>query len=340
MSEANLIDARSLVGIQEAAESIGIDIAPQMEAVGLRPELLRNPRGFIPWTQVNELLESVAKEHNCQDFGLLAGAYGPPVGFGIVGQIMRFSPNLGTALKKAEQYLPAYTHSSYWETKSRGDFVTISRKSLLAQSEVYGQSVSSGIVLALKMLRVLIAPDWMPSSISFVHSEPCEKIKHKYRRFFAVPVSFGQEEDGIVISAADLSLNLVTADSQLLYVAEIHARSIMEDNGIDKDIVASVRLQIRRALSMSCCSISHVAQLLNKHPKNLHRELKKYDLTFKQLLNQERHSLAKFYLSKSSIDLLQLAMILDYNDASALSRAFKKQCGVSPQQWRSQHTGK
>jgi AraC-like DNA-binding protein len=74
--------------------------------------------------------------------------------------------------------------------------------------------------------------------------------------------------------------------------------------------------------------------MLNLHPKTLHRQLKKHDLTFKQLLKEERFNLAKYYLSKSNIQLIQLATILGYSDASALSRSFKNESGMSPQEWK------
>lgn len=70
------------------------------------------------------------------------------------------------------------------------------------------------------------------------------------------------------------------------------------------------------------------------HPKKLQRVLRKDNTTFKDLLRKTRLQVAEFYLLHSKIGLIQLADILGYNAPSALTRSFKQEYGMSPQNWR------
>ena len=79
------------------------------------------------------------------------------------------------------------------------------------------------------------------------------------------------------------------------------------------------------------------ADRLGIHSKALQRELKAEGTTFRDLLHATRMQSAKYYLANSAIDLENLADILGFSYASALSRAFKMEYGLSPKQWRQQH---
>lgn len=337
MPQSNLVNAEILIGVKEAAAELSLDIAVRMEKVGLSPKLLLKPDGFISWPLFNDLLEMVAKEDHCHQVGLLIGKHQPAMQLGMLGQMMKLCPNVRTALEKGQQYNTVYSHTVYWEVSISSGFVYVSRKLRQAQRGIYGQSNSLGVAQVFKLLQVLCGTDWRPTSISFIHAEPDAPTRKEYHRFFKVPVSFNQENDSIIFPEEDLQRPIASADSHLLGLIESHAEALQKEFNIDNDLATKVRLLIRQQLNTSGCSINHVAQILQVHPKALHRQLKKRGYIFKQLLNEERHELAQYYLSKSNIRLMQLAEMLGYSDASALSRAFKNQCGLSPCDWKMLH---
>lgn len=130
-----------------------------MKKVGLNPELLIKPEGFIPWVLFNDLLEIIAENESCHYFGLLVGKYQPAMSVGILGPILKFSPDVRTAIEKGMHYVAAFTHAAYWESCTKGGFITVSRKPRYAQREVYGQSNTLGIIQTLKILQTLCGPD-------------------------------------------------------------------------------------------------------------------------------------------------------------------------------------
>ena len=337
MTQLILVNAENTVGTRQAAEELGIDIDTRMLELGLDPSLLDRREGYIPWLQFNDLLESVAKSDACHVFGLYIGKHQPATRLGVLGHLLRVCPDIRTMIEKGQQYIAVLTQACFWDSHVDEHSVMISRIPRFSQTETYGQSNTLGVTQTFKLLQALCGADWKPNSISFVHPAPDEYTRREYRKFFDVPVDFSQESDSIIFSAKYLDREIATADSQLLAVLEDHARSLMKTYSIDSDLVTKVRLLIRKTLSTSYCDINHIAQVLELHPKTLHRELKKFDVTFKRLSNEERHSLAAYYLSKSDIKLTVLADLLGYSDSTALSRAFKNHCGLSPQLWKQQH---
>lgn len=337
MSDRVLVDASVLDGIKMASEEAGIDINRRMQALGLNPETFLESEGFIDWNHFNELLESVAKEDGCRYFGLLVGKHQKAMGFGVLTQILKLSKNVGEALRKGQHYSQAYTQAAYWEIGIEGGFVFVSRKARYAQSEVFGQSNTLGMIQTVKMMKSLCGASWHPTSISFIHSETDADTRTLYEKYFGVPVLFDQEEEGLFFRERDLSIPLQTADENLLRVVEAHAEDLQRDHGSGQDFLSEVRVLIRKNLSENTCSLNHVAQIVNIHPKTLHRKLKDHGVTFKKILLEERVEVARYYLSKSNITLLQLSTLLGYSDASSFSKAFKRQCGCSPQAWRQSH---
>lgn len=340
MHQSNLVDAEIIVGVKEAANELGIDIVTRMEKLGLDPSLLDSPSGYISWALFNELLEITAIEEQCFYFGLLVAKYQPAIPLSMLGQMMKLCPTVGAAIKKGHQYNSIYSHIVYWESLIEGAFITISRKLYHSQIGIYGQTNTYGVVQVFKLLRALSNNRLQPTSVTFIHAEPNAATVKKYNNFFNLPVQFNQENDSITFPVKYLQLPIATADAKLLNLIESHAGSLQKKFRLDMDLVTNVRLIVRLKCSESAINLVNVAQMLNVHPKTLHRQLKKYGMTFKQLLNEERFKLAQYYLSKSTIQLMQLAEMLGYSDASALSRAFKNQSGLSPKDWKIKHLTK
>ena len=337
MQQSNLVDAEIILGVKEAADELGIDIVSRMKTLGLDPGLLNDPRGYISWGLFNDLLETAANEEQCFYFGLLVAKHQPAIPLSMLGQMMKLCPTIGAAISKGHQYNSIYSHIVYWESLIESGFVRLSRKLYHAQVGVYGQCNTYGVVQVYKLLRALSNNRLQPTSVTFIHAEPDTATVKKYNNYFNIQVQFNQENDSITFPEEYLQLPIATADSRLLELIETHAGALQEKFRLDTDIVTNVRLIIRLKCSESACSLEHVARMLNLHPKTLHRQLKNSGMTFKQLLNEERCNLAQYYLSKSSIQLIQLAEILGYSDASAFSRAFKNQSGLSPKALKAKH---
>jgi AraC-like DNA-binding protein len=81
-------------------------------------------------------------------------------------------------------------------------------------------------------------------------------------------------------------------------------------------------------------SVAEAGRQLGLHERTLNRQLRANGTTFRRELDTVRYATARELLASSSMALDNIAAALDYADASAFSRAFKRWSGSTPAQWR------
>jgi AraC-like DNA-binding protein len=77
-----------------------------------------------------------------------------------------------------------------------------------------------------------------------------------------------------------------------------------------------------------------VAALFDLHSRTLNRRLRSEGKSFKTLLDETRHRVARQLLRDTQLPLQEMAITLGYADATALIRASRRWSGVSPKAWR------
>lgn len=329
ITTTQMTSALNLLGLDAAAAELGVDVKPLLREFRIEPELIDKPEGFISSKSWGNFLESAASDFDCSYLGLLIAKHRPALGFGVLAQLLKASPDLGTALTKGHQHVGIFTDLR-WDLSVDKEHATVVRVDRFQHDGDIRQHKSLSIAQYVKLVKGLLGAQWHPDSVHFIFSPPHD-IQH-YKQFFEAPVYFEQEFDGIRFPASDLQIPISTHDPDLLAIIEQHIATMDRDK--DDRLSSTVDLYIRQHLESGVCSIEQAANMMGMHSKALHRALKAENTTFKQLLNEVRMQIAELYLSNSSIELIQLSNILGYSCPSALSRSFKKHHGVSPLHWR------
>ncbi len=94
-----------------------------------------------------------------------------------------------------------------------------------------------------------------------------------------------------------------------------------------------VELMLREAQTVQP-SVAQLAALLNMSPRTLARRLTAEGINFRELSTRIRHRRACEMLSDSGMPLHQIAYQLGYSDTTAFIRAFHRDGGVAPAQYR------
>jgi AraC-like DNA-binding protein len=87
---------------------------------------------------------------------------------------------------------------------------------------------------------------------------------------------------------------------------------------------------LRTALLTGKARAEEIAALFSMHGRTFSR----------RLADEGRFATACQMLENTDVDIKQIAVILDYADASAFARAFRRWSGVRPSHWRAGACGK
>lgn len=80
--------------------------------------------------------------------------------------------------------------------------------------------------------------------------------------------------------------------------------------------------------------------MFSMHSRTLHRRLADFGVTFKALADETRLEIARRMLEDSTTPISQIAEALDYADASAFTRAFRRWTETTPAAWRAAREGR
>ena len=169
---------------------------------------------------------------------------------------------------------------------------------------------------------------WRPDRIRLI-MKACEEVEFcsllRSSRY-----SFSQQRSGFNIPnqllSRAISPKLLNRNQQ----PQLH-------KSITADFVQSIRELIRSYVNYRDCRIDEVALAVEVSPRTLQRRLKLAEISFNDLLNQEKAVIAKQQLSGEVSSISQIASRLGYSDTSHFDRAFQRWVGVSPREYRKQN---
>jgi AraC-like DNA-binding protein len=102
----------------------------------------------------------------------------------------------------------------------------------------------------------------------------------------------------------------------------------------DFNLLTKVRRALFALIVQNDVSVEGVAAMLGMHRRTLNRRLAEHGTTIAKMLNQVRFQLARQLLSETELPFVEIAVTLNYTDASTFTRAFRSWSGVTPSAWR------
>ena len=261
--------------------------------------------------------------------GLHLAAEGDPRTIGLVFYLGSAAKNLGEAMALMTRYVGIADESARLQLVRQPDgvalefdFVGLSRHLLRQQSEF-------ALAMAIKAIRLASGRQVRPIRVRFAHLRT--KGLQDFVRFFGSPVEFNAPCDQLAFSNEALALPLVTADPQLL----LTLRPICEaapgaPGAMAGSLRASVESEAQRLLPQGQANIETIAKALALSARTLSRNLAVEGLTFTEIIDQLRHTLALQYLKEPNLPLAQIAWLLGYGNATSFSHAFRRWAGRPP----------
>jgi AraC-like DNA-binding protein len=309
---------------------LGANPAEVLAEAGFDLKLFDNPDNRISYAARGRLLAYCATRTGCQHLGLLVGQQAGLHSLGLVGLLVKYSPDVGKALRSLVRFLHLHVRGAVSNLDTEGRLAVFSYQIYQPGSEGTDQVGDGAVAAMFNIMKTLCGPVWKPSEVRFAHRKP-EDVR-PYRSFFRAPLVFDSKLNAVVFTADLLNHRVSQADPDMQHLLQEQV-DVLELRFGD-NFPGQVRSVLRSALLTGHIRSDQVADFFSMHERTLRRRLNDFGTSFQELLDEGRFEIARQMLLDTQMDAKQIAEILNYADASAFTRAFRRWTGSTPDQWR------
>ncbi len=323
------VSSRALV---DACAAMGLDTAALLAAAGLTRAEVSDPDGRIPVEKMTALWREASARAGDPDIALHAAEALPFGAYAVIDFLARTSTTIGAALERISRYFPLINNVIELPIEVAGEQVRLDMVDRRGPGKLPGGYAEYTLAAVVLRTRIASGVAFPLVRVDFAHAAPADHREHV--RIFGSPVRFSAERTGIVLARAVWDTPIERGDSGLAAVLERHAQMLLAQLPRVSDEIARVRAAIRGELEGGDPRLDHVARKLGTSRRSLQRRLADENLTYAQVLDDVRSTMARAYLAQRELSIIEVAYLLGFSEQSSFTRAFRRWTGASPAEFR------
>ena len=327
-----MIDAAIARMVCEGLRQNGADVEPLLVAVGLPPEILTLGDARIPFRQNVELLELAAQHSGDSHFGLHLAAMMQSQNVGVLGYVATASATVADAAANVKRYYHVLSNAESFDSHTEGDQVVFEYRVLDVSARHSRQNDDMSLMSVLRFMQVITGKRLFAKRFESRHSAPAETTE--YSRLLGAELCFGAARNALAFPASVLDLPVHSADDKLLAILKEHCDRLLVQRAQEDDLLRQIEEMVLRLLPSGPPRAETVARDLGMSLRTFSRRLQEHEVTYRDLLDDLRRSLARRYLQDRKLRLSDIAYMLGYADLSAFNHAFNRWTGKSPSEFR------
>lgn len=335
MSRLQLLPARYYAHLCDVLARLGHNPAPLLRAAGVCQREIQNPDGLITLAQMETFLDAARQTTGRTDLALELAQALQLTSHSVVSYGMLSSPSLGYCLNLVARYFrlikPCFRMEYACDRRHMRLTVEpvwpLSRDALAFHLEAIAVSI-------YRQSRELLGGPMPVCRLYFSIDRPPHA--HRYDGFHELRTEFGWHalpRVRLEWPAEVAGRPLAMADPHALKLAEQRCAELLNRARAAGRVSNWVSMMLREANGRPP-SQQELANALNLSPRTLDRQLKREGTSFRDLHQQAREQKACRLLREGRLSVTQVAYEVGYSDASNFIRAFKRQTGHSPTEWR------
>jgi len=256
---------------------------------------------------------------------------------GIVGDIIRNSPTIGDAVTQAASFLTLVTDLFTMKVTQKGKEFFLQFEPSQPQAGKYPHAfrhmLDMAMVFALHEVDGLVLAKVAPQSIIL----PPHAVEYnmEYSRVLRCKPAKTYGNARLAFDAAFWYEPIVLADYALQRELIQKAEAVQRNGAKPQSLSENVTAWLMSNAYLGMPSLEQLAANFNTSTRSLQRRLREEGVTYQQLTDTMRQSLAFHYLRSGQYAVKEVAYILGYNELSAFTRAFRRWTGTTPARFKS-----
>jgi AraC-like DNA-binding protein len=315
--------------ICRAADAAGCDSAALLEQAGINLRALDSPTARCPLNHSLNLWRIAVAATGDPAFGIKVASHVRPTTFHALSYGISASSTLREAFERAQRYRHLGTDAVEYRFQQVG-----SEYHMIVDpvADLPDETIDAIVGSFLRMCRSLAGREYSPLRIEFRRPRPA-KIDD-FQSVLRTPLIFDAPETRMVFDRDSIERPLDGGNPELARHNDAIALQYLSQ--LERDnIQARVCEVLTHRLAQGEPSQEQVAEMLNMSSRTLQRKLGDAGITYKEVLNETRHTLALAYLSAPRHTVSDVTFLLGFSAGSCFTRAFRRWTGQSPSAWRS-----
>ena len=325
--------APAATGVDKFIGEHGGDVDRVFGEVGVDLNWIGNPTLGMGLKSFCDLFESASLNTQNDNFGLWFGNQFQPNDLGLWGYAAISSPTLGNALDNLIDLFRYHQQCSMLRLSAANSrFFQLEYQVRDPQIVERRQDAELSLGMFFNLIRECMGKHWNPEEVYFEHPKPENSKEHESA--FGAPVFFSQKFNAIVFEPDILERPMPNSDPKLMAITRACLESLNTKTSINQNFTDKIRNLIRIKLADGYPSLELIAENLYMSTSAIQRSLAWEGLSYTDLVEETRKSLAEMYFKQRNLSLSEIAYLLGYSELSAFSRAFRRWTGHSPRDYR------
>jgi AraC-like DNA-binding protein len=322
--------------IRHAADELGSAspvMTGAMRAANLSPKLLTDDSQRVRARAFVEFIDRAAKLAENDLLGLTLGQSYDLRASGLAAYTAIAAATLREAMQNAVRYGSMNDTSAHYALVENNNHATFVMESEDAAMHQCRQANEFKVAFIVAACRRLLGDGFHPVEVRFAHAraDPPREIA----RYFTCPVVFGGYATEMIVTGEQLALPIRSADPYLHALVTRHVEGVLAARSHRTDSLrARVERLVVKALPKEPPSATEMAASLGIGERTFARRLASEGATYRRIVDEVRHDVARRYIEESELTFGQIAYLLGYAEQSAFTSAFRRWTGVSPRRFR------
>jgi AraC-like DNA-binding protein len=318
--------ARRLLAVLRARK---VALAPLLRGAGLANYDFADRQYRISAAAQSMLLELASNALNDAALGFHLATEANPREAGMLFYVASAAKTVSEALALFERYFRIVNEAVHLKLKRMPNKAVLQVSFVGLPRHRVQQNAEFGIAVILRALRQAVGGNIRPTKVSFIGGRASSL--REFERFYGCPVEFGASSDRLEFSVGTLTLPLVTEDQDLLETLKPICDAASRERGTRGGTLRDhVENELQKVLPHGKMSKPNIAKALGMSARTLSRRLADEHVTFAEVVDDLRRSLALQYLKDPGVSLSQIAWLLGYERATSFNHAFRRWTGRSP----------
>ncbi len=319
-----LVQLQLLIPFLNGLRSCGVDPEPVLESVGLTQAAVDQEGASVHVMVIHQFVENCAKAAGDKTFGAKIGSQLDPSGWPMIRMAIEQATTLGDFLNIYVAQVNKFASSVTPYVEVRGSTTSFGEIRKFKPLIEPAQNDGFMIALMLSMLERAMGDQMDPQRIILVVSDP--SVLHS--RFAPFQTLRGKNMG-----------SRIQFPSEWLSVPVSGDRAPTEVSGQPTEtrqdpFLTGFQNLLMQHIGHGGLTVGQAANLAHLNTRKLSRQLSKFGTNMSRELTRAKINYAKETLQYSERSIEEITGALGYSDPSNFARAFSKEVGISPSQFR------